>query len=138
MAWDAMLLKTKVELELISDPDTDILTIVDKSKRGGLTFVGSKRHAQANNVDMGDNYDESKESSYITYVDANNLYGWAMVQSLPYKGIKFDNAITLEQILQTGDDDATGYIIEADLEFPRELHEKFRQFPPCPEAVTHR
>ena len=80
-AWDAMLLKTKVELELIGGPD--ILTMAEKSKRGGLTFVGSKRHAQANSVDMGDNYDESKESSYVTYVDANNLYGFATVQSLP-------------------------------------------------------
>ena len=79
--WDAMLLKTNVELELISDPD--ILTVIDKSKRGGLAFVGSKRHAQANNEDMGDNYDERKERSYITHVDANNLHGWAMVQSLP-------------------------------------------------------
>ena len=59
-----------------------------------------------------------------------------MVQSLPYKDIKFDNTIALEQFLQTGDDDETGYIIEADLEFPRERHDKFRQFPPCPEAST--
>ena len=64
--------------------------MIEKSKRGGLTFVGAKRYAKANNKQMGvENYDPKIESSYITYVDANNLYGWAMVQSLPYKNIKF-------------------------------------------------
>ena len=55
---------------------------------GGLTCVGAKRYARANNKQMG-TYDPKIESSYIAYVDANNLYGWAMVQSLPYKDIKF-------------------------------------------------
>ena len=63
--------------------------MIEKSKRGGLTFVGAKRYAKANNKHMGENYDPEKESSYIAYVDANNLYGWAMVQPLPYKDIKF-------------------------------------------------
>ena len=64
--------------------------MLEKAKRGGLTFVGAKRYAKANNKQMGvDSYDPKIESSYITYVDANNLYGWAMVQSLPYKDIKF-------------------------------------------------
>ena len=48
----------------------------------------------------------------------------------------FDNAITLDQILEAADDSETGYIVEADLEFPQELHEKLRQFPPCPETMT--
>ncbi len=50
LAWDAMVLKTKIELDLISDPE--VLTMVEKSKRGGLTFVGSKRYAKANNKHM--------------------------------------------------------------------------------------
>ena len=88
MAWDAALLQTKIELELITDQE--VLTMIEKSKRGGLTFVGAKRYAKANNKQMGkENYDPKIESSYITYVDANNLYGWAMVQPLPYKDIKF-------------------------------------------------
>ena len=87
-AWDAALLQTKIELELLSDQE--ILTMIEKAKRGGLTLVGAKRYAKANNKQMGpDSYDPKIESSYITYVDANNLYGWAMVQSLPYKDIKF-------------------------------------------------
>ena len=65
----------------------EILTMIEKSKRGGLTFVGARRYAKANNKHMGDAYDSKQESSYIAYVDANNLYGWAMVQPLPYKDI---------------------------------------------------
>ena len=88
MARDAALLKTKIELELITNQE--ILTMIEKSKRGGLTFVGARRYAKANNKHMGEGiYDKKQESSYIAYVDANNLYGWAMVQPLPYKDIKF-------------------------------------------------
>ncbi len=61
---------------------------MEQSKRGGLTVVGAKRYAKANSKHMGENYDH-KKISYIAYVDANNLYGWAMVQPLPYKDIKF-------------------------------------------------
>ena len=55
---------------------------------------------------MGKHYDKTKESSYINYVDANNLYGWAMTQNLPYKDIKFDT-VSLEEILRTSDDSET-------------------------------
>ena len=95
LAWDSMLLKTRIELDLISDPE--ILTMVEKSKRGGLTFVGSKRHAKANNKYMGEAFDPKKESSYIAYVDANNLYGYAMSKPLPYSELKFENSIDLKQ-----------------------------------------
>ncbi len=82
LAWDAALLQTQIELELRSDQE--ILTMTEKAKRGGLTFVGAKRYAEANNKQMGVNsYDPQIESSYITYVGASNLYGWAMVQSPP-------------------------------------------------------
>jgi hypothetical protein len=83
------MLKTGVDLELIHD--AEILTMIEKSKRGGLTFVGSKRYAKANNKHMGEqNYDKTKESTYISYVDANNLYGFAVAQPLPYKDLKFE------------------------------------------------
>ena len=112
--------------------------MIEKSKRGGLTFVGSKRYAKANNRCMGERYDNTKESSYITYVDANNLYGLAMTEPLPCKDMKFETnweTATLQTILETSDDAETGYFVEADLEFPTELHAKFKQFPPCPETL---
>jgi hypothetical protein len=69
LAWDAMLLKTNVNLELISD--LKVLDIMERCKRGGLTFVGSKRHVVANNKHM-ENYDQTKESNYIMYLDNFN------------------------------------------------------------------
>ena len=103
--------------------------MVEKSKRGGLTFVGSKRYAKANNKHMGENYDSKQESSYITYVDANNLYGWAMVQPLPYKELKFEEtcSATLRSILETPDDADVGYVVGADSEFPPpEIYEELK------------
>ena len=132
LAWDTMLLKTRLELELISDPEN--LNMVE-GERVGLSFVGSKRYAKANNKRVGENYDKTKETSYILYVDANNLYGHAMVQELPQKDLKFANETTLEQILEAPDDGETGYFCEVDLEFPKDLHDKFKQFPPCPEPL---
>jgi hypothetical protein len=88
-----MLLKTGIELELITDPKS--LDIFERSKRGGLTFVGSKRYAKANNKDtIG--YDPNTKSTYLMYLDANNLYGWSMVQALPYQDIKFNREITIK------------------------------------------
>ena len=78
---------------------------------------------------MGDDYDKKKKSPYITYVDANNLYGQSMTQPLPQEDLKFETC-SLESILETPDDAETGYFVEADLEFPEELHDKFKQYPP--------
>ncbi len=68
---------------------------------------------------MGENYDNTK-SSCITYVDANNLYGWAMVQKLPHKDLKCEETCpeTFRTILETPDDAETFYIVKTDLEFP--------------------
>ena len=85
LAWDAMLLNTKVDLDLITDLET--MDMIERQTRGGLCFVGSKRYVEANNKYL-ENYDPSKPSTYIMYWDANNLYGWAMVQYLPYKGLR--------------------------------------------------
>ena len=130
-AWSCMLLKTGVELELFTDPK--ILDIFERSKRGGLTFVGSKRYAEANNKDVV-GYDPTTKSTYLMYLDANNLYGWSMVQALPYKDIKFNKEITIDEILQTEDDAETGYTVEVDLSFPQEIHERLKQLPLCPET----
>ena len=85
LAWDAMLLKTNIKLELVTD--IEVLKMYENMKRGGLCFVGSKRHVKANNKYL-ENYDDKQDSTYIMYWDANNLYGFAMCQYLPYKGFK--------------------------------------------------
>ena len=74
LSWDAMLKETGVELELLVNPD--MLLMLEKGTRGGVSMI-SNRYSKANNKYMK-SFDESKLSSYIAYLDANNLYGWAM------------------------------------------------------------
>ena len=132
LSWDAMLLKTNIKLELMHD--LKVLDIMERMKRGGLCFVGSKRHVVANNKYM-DTYDDKKESNYIMYWDANNLYGTVMTQYLPYDEIKIDNSLDIKNVLETADDNDIGYIVECDLHFPEEIHNKLKEFPPAPEIL---
>ena len=80
MAWDAMLKKTDVTLDLIRDPS--IYQMIEGGMRGGVCMI-SKRYARANNKSMGRLYNPLVTSSYIIYLDANNLSGWPMSQCLP-------------------------------------------------------
>jgi hypothetical protein len=127
-----MLLKTGIELALISDKN--LLDKVETSKRGGYTFVGTERYFKANNKYLND-YDENIESKYGLYVDANNLYGLAICQHLPYSDIKSTNDILIDDVLNTPDDSDIGYMVELDLSFPKEIHELLTQFVPCPENL---
>ena len=85
LAWQACLKKTSIELELLTD--YDMLLMVEEGIRGGVCH-SIHRHAKANNKYMK-NYNESKESSYIQYLDANSLYGWEMSQKLPANDFKW-------------------------------------------------
>ena len=82
LAWDAMLKMTKINLDLI-----DMQLFIEKGMRGGISYIGHRR-AEANNQYM-ENYIPHRESSYIMHLYANNLYGWAMSQPLPYGGFKW-------------------------------------------------
>ena len=95
LAWQACLKKTKVKLELLTD--IDMLLMVEKGTRGGICQA-THRYAKANNKYMK-NYDKSIESSYIEYLDANNLYRWAMSQKLPSNGF-----IWVEDLSQFNED----------------------------------
>ena len=83
LAWQACLKKTNIELELLTD--YDMLLMVEKGIRGGICH-SIHRYAKANNKYM-QNYNNN-ESSYIQYLGANNLYGWAMSKKLPVNGFK--------------------------------------------------
>ena len=91
LAWQACLKKTSVELELITD--YDMLLMIEDGIRGGICHA-IKRYAKANNYYMKD-YDENKDSSYIQYLDTNNLYCMAMCEKLPVKGFKWMDDISI-------------------------------------------
>ena len=91
LAWQACLKKTIIELELLTDYDMRLM--VEEGIRGGICH-SIHRYAKANNKYMKNN----EESSYIQYLDANNLYGWAMSKKLPVNGFKWiDNNETAER-----------------------------------------
>ncbi|GBO02350.1 hypothetical protein AVEN_108876-1 [Araneus ventricosus] len=76
-------------------------------------------------------YDKTKESNYLMYLDANNLYGWAMSQFLPYGGLKWGN--TNIDVTKIPDDSDKGYIIECDLQYPEYLHHLHSDLSPAAE-----
>ena len=87
LGWDVMLKMTGIELELISDIDMHLF--IEKNMRGGISYI-SKKYSKANNKYMKC-YDSSKESKYIMYLDANNLYIYTISQYLPYSEFKWLN-----------------------------------------------
>lgn len=132
LSFDAMLKYTGVELELLTDVDK--LMFIERGIRGGISQC-SKRYATANNK-YTDNYDATKESDYLMYLDANNLYGHSMMQHLPHSDYfwcydKFDS----EKILNIADDAKTGYIFEVDLDYPARLHDLHNDYPFCAENM---
>ena len=122
--WDAMLKETKIELELLSDIDQ--YYFFKQMIRGGISNV-SNRYAEANNIYMGDLYDPKRENSHIIYFDANNLYGFIMMQKLPYRGFEWMTEEELENWKEIP------CAIEVDLEYPKELHDAHNDLPLCPE-----
>ena len=134
MAWDAMLKKTGIVLDLISDPA--MYRMIESGMRGGICMI-SKRHAKANNPPLGPLYDPEQPNSYIIYLDANNLYGWAMSQFLPQGKFEWVPQEEFDKIKWQGigDWDRIGYIVECDLEYPAELHEMHNDYPMAPERV---
>ncbi|XP_043479662.1 uncharacterized protein LOC122509562 [Leptopilina heterotoma] len=79
------------------------------------------------------NYNQNEDSSYIVYLDANNLYGWAMIQALPYGGFEWVKDVDRSFNFNIGNDSDFGYILEVDLEYPHYLHESHSDLPFCPE-----
>ena len=132
LAWDACLKETKQNLELLKD--YDMLMMFERVIRGGITHI-SKRYAEANNKYMKD-YNQDKPSSYIQYLDANNLYGWAMSQKLPTHGFKWDDydKSKVLQLLEKRDTNK-GYVFEVDLEYPKKLWKSHNDYPLAPEKI---
>ena len=135
LAWQACLKKTNVELELITD--YDMLLMIEDGIRGGICYV-IKRYAKASNYYMKD-YDESKDSSYIQYLDSNNLYSMAMCENLPVKGFKWMDDISIineEFVKSYNKKSSKGYILKVDVDYPNELQDLHRDFPFLPERLV--
>ena len=126
LAWDAALRMTGVELELLHDQD--MLDMVEKGIRGGVSMI-STRYGKANNKYMQE-YDPSLPTKYIIYLDANNLYGWAMSKKLPTHGFKWMGRGELR------DWKDKPCILEVDLEYQHELHDLHNDYPLAPEEVV--
>ena len=110
--------------------------MVEKGIRSGICQV-IHRYAKANNKYMK-NYDKNNESSYIEYLDANNLYGWAMSQKLPVNDFKWVKQEELskfnEDFIKNYDENGnTGYFLEVDIDYPKELFNFHKDLPFLPE-----
>ena len=126
LSWDALLKHSRVSLELLTDPD--ILLLFEKGIRGGISMI-SNRFGKANNKLMGEKYDPRSPSKYLAYLDANNLYGWAMMKPLPVGDFKWMNE---KELGHWGDFPC---ILEVDLEYPRGLHDLHNDYPLAPERL---
>ena len=136
LAWQACLKKTNIQLELLSD--YDMLLMVEEGIRGGICH-SIQRYAKANNKYMK-SYNNNEESSYIQYLDANNLYSWAMSKKFIVNGFKWldtsetsalarSNKINEEFIKNYNENDTKGYILEVDVKYPKRLQELHSDLP---------
>ena len=125
LAWKACLKCTGIRLELLTDPD--MLLMFEHGIRGGITQV-VHRYAKANNKYIGDRYNPREEISYLQYLDASNLYGWAMSQSLPTVGFKWVSTEPNE-VRELAARTDKGYLLEVDVSYPRELHDFHNDLP---------
>ena len=134
LSWDAMLKMTNIKLELMTD--IDMYQFIEKGMRGGVSYIAN-RYGKANNKYMKLEYDEKAPSKYIMYLDANNLYGWAMSQYLPTGNFKWmsDKEIKRIDLGKYKADGEKGLILEVDLEYPQELHDLHNDYPPAPEKT---
>ena len=121
LSWSAMLKRTGIKLELMSNVDQ--YQFIEKGMRGVISYIAN-RHLEANNPYIK-GYNSKKPNTYIMYLDANNLYGWAMSQCLPTGGFKWltPNQINKLDIHSLDPEEEKGLILEVDLEYPHKLHD---------------
>ncbi len=135
-SWDAMLKKTQVKAQLISDPA--MYEMISSGIRGGICMI-SQRRAQANHKRMGPLYNPTLPKKTITYFDANNLYGYAMSQPIPISGFCWmDKEFwpKAKDWLELDPNSSIGYVVECDLQYPARIHDLHNEYPLAPERVA--
>ena len=125
LSWDVMLKMTDAKLEKVSDIGKCLF--IEKGSRGGISYI-AERYAKANNKCMSD-YDLHKPSTFITYLDKNNLYGWPMSEYLPYRELEWLENVNKFDVMSINKKSDTGYILEVDLEYPKELNKLHNNYP---------
>ena len=133
LSWDAMLKMTDIKLELITD--IDMFQFIEKGMRGGISYIAN-RYGKANNKYMKA-YKKDEPSKYIMYLDANNLYGWAMSQYLPTGGFRWMTQKQIDKIdlNKYNEESKKGLILEVDLKYPKDLHDLHNDYPLAPEKI---
>ena len=127
LSWAAMLNMTKVKSELILNPDMCIF--LEKGMRGGVSYI-SNRYSKTNNKYFK-SYDQKQESKHITYLDANNLYGYTMPKFLPANGFKLIDPKELDLNKYTCNS-SNGCVLQVDLDYPKELKVLQNDYPLAP------
>ena len=121
-----------VKLEKFANIDRYLF--IEKELRGGISYI-AKRYDKANNKYMK-NYDPTKPSTYISYLDKNKLYGWAMTGYFPYDGFKWLKNVDNFDVNSVSEKSPIGYILEVDLKHPNELHVLHNDYPLAPEKLA--
>ena len=122
--WKVFGMKTLQDLV----SDIDMLLMIEEGIRGGVSII-SNRHGKAYNKYMGESFNEKEPSKYIVYLDANNLYGWAMSKLLPTHGFEWMKVDELETW------ELHSCILEVDLEYPKNPHDLHNDYPLAPEQI---
>lgn len=145
-SWDAFLYSIQAKKcapIYFMGSEMDKLCFFMHCVRGGCSGI-MKRYAKANNKFLGDRYDPSLPSSFILYLDANNLYGWAMRQKLPYDEFQWINNYDLERLNRDPNKNIIEFLgkleafsknvyFEVDIDYPSELHYSHNLYPLAPE-----
>ena len=125
LSWQSCLKKTGVTLELLTD--VNMLLLFEKGVRGGM----------ANNKYMK-NYDATKKSIFIVYLDANNLYGWGMSNNLPLESFKWETVLSIiaDDFIKNYDEKSyIGYLFYADIAYPKNLYELHKDLSFLPDRM---
>ena len=132
LSWDAMLKMTGIELERISNIDKYLF--IKKGRRGEISYI-AKRYTKVNNKNMID-YSPEEPSTFITYLDKNNLYGWPISEYLPHEKFEWVKNVDELDVMSINKKSDVGYFLEVDLEYPNELHELHNDYPLAPEKLA--
>ena len=143
LTWDAMLKMTGIEIELFTD--ITMHDFVEQAKRGGIS-IACHQYFKANNPKMGKEFDPKQPTTWISYVDANNLYGWAMSQFLPIGKYRWEERRAqlkdnpelhkqwLNRILKTKANANREYFVNIKAHFSLNTHDKL-DLPPAVENI---